>query len=438
MILQRTTAYCNRCRKDHAAAFLEKHGKVVARIECPEGEQETLISSNPEMFLKIRNRTHTSLNSDPPGDPRYILNYISITNACNFNCSVCGADAKLPEKATFLSKEEILRRAQTARSSGAKILHLIGGEPTLHPKLLDIVGDLRKMGFSTGLATNGFRLGKDPALARRLKTAGLRRICVQFDSMHCQTLQAYRRDALDEKKRAIDNAIKAGLNISLNCTVTDRNLAELGRMLRHGLTRGRRVVNLTFATAAPVGRFTLENSLPVCREQVIASLLEMGAAFDFCLDDFHPLPSFGPWRIAIHPDCGVHVPFVRTPEGVFPLNRIVDMGCFYGCLGTCSGKANWFNRNVLPALFLLRSMRRNKIADAFKIGWGLLFRRAGYSIVNVSTSDYRAAVFMDRKRLDRCATAFHSSVGPISGCVHFFSDRHVPGSRLSEIESGSC
>jgi radical SAM superfamily enzyme YgiQ (UPF0313 family) len=39
---------------------------------------------------------------------------------------------------------------------------------------------------------------------------------------------------------------------------------------------------------------------------------------------------------------------------------------------------------------------------------------------------------------DRFPSAFHTSVGPVKGCLHFFRDKSFPGSKAYEDEHGSC
>jgi uncharacterized radical SAM superfamily Fe-S cluster-containing enzyme len=437
-LIEKTSALCRQCRISHEAELLEVNGRIEARVHCPEGTVTHLISSDPGKYLEIRSRSHTNIDAPAPQNKYYLLNYISITNACNFSCTVCGADAKKTDEAVFLSVAEILQRGRSAKAEGAKILHLIGGEPTLHPDLSEIVSQLSDMGFNLGLATNGYLLGKDPDLAAELKKHGLVRICLQFDSLDVKTLENYGRDALTEKQQAITNALAAGLNVSFNCTVSQQNLAELHLLLQQGFELGPLVKNMTFATAAPTGRFTLEDDEGADREQVITALLKVGEDYQFSFDDFLPLPSYLPWGLSVHPDCGVHVPFVRTPHGIIPLNRYLNMPRLYRMFSRVKMNRSWGSRRLIPLLYLLRSVRSRGFSLLGRVLFSALLSKQNYSLVNVSTSDYRAAMFMDEKRIHRCATAFHSSVGPVPGCLHFFMDEQFLGSRESEVKSGSC
>ena len=441
MIIARTRALCNRCPSaSHPAELVRTGTRIEGVVHCPDGDIRHDVSSDADLFIALREKSATDITSaEPPRGLRNVLNYISITNACNLNCAVCGAGAKTgTAAAVFLSVDEIGRRAEQAKKAGGRILHLFGGEPTLHPDLLTIVEEISRLGFSSGVVTNGVRLGTDQALARELKARGLARICLQFDSFNEKTLETLGRNYLREKKDAIKNASEAGLSVGLNCTVTRLNLEEMGDLLTHGLAVGINVRNMTFASAAPVGRYTLAPQNLVDREQIIRQLLTVGEKHGFSLDDFLPLPAYLPWGIQNHPDCGAHLVFVRTPDGIQPLNRLIDMAAVYARMARSRMRRNYCSTHLAPAWFVLRAIRTGKWASCLRIASGLAFSRRRYSLVNVGISNYKGAAFLDEQRLARCSSAFHTSVGPVKGCLHFFRGQAFPGSKEYEESHNSC
>jgi MoaA/NifB/PqqE/SkfB family radical SAM enzyme len=440
VILEKTEALCNHCFSAHAADLVRNDNRIEAVIHCPEGEFRHELSSDADMFMEIRNRSSTDFkNIEVPKNLRYVLNYISITNACNLNCTVCGADAKPNSSdAVFLSVDEICRRAEYAKKQGGRILHLFGGEPTIHPEILLIVERISRMGFSTGIVTNGFRLGMEHDLARKLKARGLARICLQFDSLNPDTLNRLGRNFLDAKKQAIRNAIAADLNVGLNCTVTSHNLNEIGELLSHGLEVSSRVRNMTFASAAPIGRYKLSPQDSTDREQIIRRLLAVGDRYSFTFDDVLPLPAYLPWGIQNHPDCGAHVVFVRTPTGIQPLNRLIDLHAVYQRMGKNRMRTNVIALYLLPVYFVLQSVRKNKWIPCLQLMAGLLMAKRRYSLVNIGISNYKGAAFLDKRRIDRCSSAFHTSVGPVKGCLHFYGSQTFAGSKKYEEIHGSC
>ncbi|MFC1643608.1 radical SAM protein [Chlamydiota bacterium] len=439
MIIHKTTTICNSCNASHPAELIKKENNIIGVVDCPKGRYEYNISTDAEMFLKLRKRCFIDFAKDKKENSRYILNYISITNACNLNCTVCGAGAKKRlDDAVFLSVDEICRRAKEVKQKGGRVLHFFGGEPTLHPDLLEIVQRISRMGFSTGLVTNGYLLGKDNTLAEKLKKRGLKRICMQFDSFNEDTLNKLGRGYLKEKNKAIQNVINAGLNLGLNCTTTKYNLYDLSQLLSHGLKLGPYLKNMTFASAAPVGRYLLSNDDCVNREQMIAQLLKAGDKFKFSFDDIMPLPSYLPWGVQIHPDCGVHIILIRKPDNIRPLNYYVNVRKLYRCMGANKMKPGFVSCKILPIFYVLKSMRENKILECLKVISGLCFKRKKYSLVNIGISDYKAAMFLDEQRIRKCASAFYTSVGPVKACLHFLRDQNFPGSCEWVESHGSC
>ena len=373
IIVEKTTALCNRCDCSHEAVIEKRENCIIATVYCPKGDYEYNISSNAEMFLEFRKRSFSDLSDESKGSTRFVLNYISITNACNFNCAVCGANAKSKlDEAHFLSVDEILRRAEQIKRNRGRILHLIGGEPTIHPDIFEIIKRISKKGFATGMVTNGYLLGKNVELARKLKKFGLKRICMQFDSLDEETLREFRRDHLKEKRNAIRNVIRSRLKLGLNCTVTKHNLSEIGELLAHGLKLGNCVQNMTFASAAPVGRYLFSSADSADREQIVTELLNVGDRYHFTFDDFFPLPTYLPWGVLPHPDCGVHIMFVRKPGDIRPLNYYVDIKKLYRYMSYNRMKSNIVSRNLIPLIYLLRAVRKSKLFASIKIVFGLL------------------------------------------------------------------
>jgi GTP 3',8-cyclase len=125
---------------------------------------------------------------------------ISVTDRCNFRCVYCMPEEGMQwlKSDTLLSFDEIERLARIAVSLGVEELRLTGGEPTLRPRLPELVHRLSAIhGLkSLSLTTNGFLLR---SLARPLAEAGLKRINVSLDTLqHDKFHQIARRRGLDE------------------------------------------------------------------------------------------------------------------------------------------------------------------------------------------------------------------------------------------------
>src|SRR6185503_13674087 len=108
---------------------------------------------------------------------------ISVIDHCNLRCVYCMPLRGLsfvpsPE---LLTAAEIEYVARVAVSLGFRKFRLTGGEPTLRPDIVDIVGRIAAIDgvADVAMTTNAILL---PRLAEPLAAAGLRRINVHVDT----------------------------------------------------------------------------------------------------------------------------------------------------------------------------------------------------------------------------------------------------------------
>lgn len=105
---------------------------------------------------------------------------IALTNACNARCRFCRFPSVPAEDRGFADPARLVPGLARLQAGGIRYLIFTGGEPLLYPALLEVLGEARRLGFSTLLVTNGTLL--NPALLHRLKEAGLGRLLISFDA----------------------------------------------------------------------------------------------------------------------------------------------------------------------------------------------------------------------------------------------------------------
>lgn len=89
--------------------------------------------------------------------------WLEITAKCNLTCSHCYADSG-PQRELYgnMTYEDWCRVIAEAAQIGCRRLQFIGGEPTLHPRLADLVNQASHWGFELiEVFTNATRLGKE-------------------------------------------------------------------------------------------------------------------------------------------------------------------------------------------------------------------------------------------------------------------------------------
>lgn len=162
---------------------------------------------------------------------------ISITDRCNLRCVYCmPADGvRFEPTDRLLRLEEIVLVVQAGASLGIRKVRLTGGEPTVHPHLIDLVRQIADLpGIrDVAMTTNGLRLTR---LATPLARAGLRRVNISLDTLDAERFQRItRRGRLADVWAGIMAAEDAGLRpIKLNAVVmrgfNDEDVADLAAL----------------------------------------------------------------------------------------------------------------------------------------------------------------------------------------------------------------
>lgn len=161
---------------------------------------------------------------------------ISLTDRCNLRCVYCMPQDGLQwqARADQLSVDEIARVVETAAQGGVKRVRLTGGEPLVHPKIVEIVRRIASIkGIEdVSLTTNGMLLEK---LAQPLADAGLTRVNISLDSLDADKFKRITRGGdLNRVWRGITAAEQAHLSpLKLNTVIVrGLNADELPALAR--------------------------------------------------------------------------------------------------------------------------------------------------------------------------------------------------------------
>ena len=88
--------------------------------------------------------------------------YLEVTTECNMRCKHCCMDSKRVGKGKYMDMRTFYR-ATSLLSQGEEYYHTVGGgEPTLHPHIVEIIGSLLMFHpyNNVGIVTNGTRARK--------------------------------------------------------------------------------------------------------------------------------------------------------------------------------------------------------------------------------------------------------------------------------------
>lgn len=126
--------YCPQCGVFHGAVRIECDNQIFWRVNCPRGNRDVRISSDARLYRMFRARERPL----PPWYRRRLSNcIIHINDDCSLHCPICFEDAA--RKGWRMSLEDVRMAGRRIRQSGAVNVMLMGGEPTEHPEILEVI-----------------------------------------------------------------------------------------------------------------------------------------------------------------------------------------------------------------------------------------------------------------------------------------------------------
>ena len=189
--------------------------------------------------------------------------YLSILNSCNLRCQGCWVDVKSPRESIEL--ERLHRLINEAKSHGNSFFGLLGGEPFMHPQLLDLVEQQSDAYFQ--IFTNG-QLITDKA-AERLRRAGNATPLISIEGREVVSDQRRgKKDVFARTLRGLDTAIRHRLLTGVATSVCQSNIRDLLNESWIDELIGRGVHYVWFHSYRPVGPIMHED-LGLSRGQLV-------------------------------------------------------------------------------------------------------------------------------------------------------------------------
>ncbi|MBN2528998.1 MAG: radical SAM protein [Deltaproteobacteria bacterium] len=228
---------------------------------------------------------------------RYL--FLEITARCNLNCRHCGSDCQKNESPNSLSVaqwQKVIDDIAATFEPSSVFLVVTGGEPLCHPRLSQILRQIRKHGFSFGLVSNGYSLTEEKLNALlQLKMASM---TISLDGMQRQ------HDWLRGRNGSFQRAVAAiemlaQSNIPIFDVVTCAHPGMLAQLPRiESLLRDKGVSRWRLFSIFPKGRARINDNLILNPSQLrfllsyIANrrreLKNAPFQLDFCCEGFLP------------------------------------------------------------------------------------------------------------------------------------------------------
>ncbi len=338
-----TRSLCPTCRRVIDAHILLRDGKVFMRKRCPEhGQFEALYFGDSELYTKIQGYNKpgtiplefaTEVRDGCPHDcglcpdhqQHACLGLIEVNQACNLDCPLCFANSgtHLSHSGWEVTYEQVdfMLDRFIAAEGNPEVIQFSGGEPSLHPRILDFIQLAKDKGIDyVMLNTNGIRIARDDKFLAGL--AELKpHVYLQFDGFDPETNRILRGkpDLINDKLRALDRLAEADVRVVLVAAIERGvNEHEVGAIVEFGL-RHPAVFGVNFQPAFRAQRHDLPAD-PLTRITIPDVLKGLEAQTNglFKLSDFVPVP-------CCMPTCNFVTYAMLDGDTVTPITRILDI-----------------------------------------------------------------------------------------------------------------
>ncbi|MGH9245180.1 MAG: radical SAM protein [Acidimicrobiales bacterium] len=339
VFLEHTKSICPICKAVVDAEINVRDNQVFLRKRCRDhGTFEALLYSDAEMYMdsqrfnkpgtlplefqtEVRDGCPLDCGLCPDHKQHACLGIIEVNTACNLDCPVCFADSGHHPDGFSLTVDQVEAGldAFVAAEGEPEVVMFSGGEPSIHPQILEFCALARHKGVRTVvLNTNGIRLAHDRSFAPALAELGVK-IYLQFDGLDEATHRAMRgRDLRHAKAEALERCTEAGLGVMLVAAVeAGINTHELGAVVRHGSAHPA-VRGVVFQPVTHAGRHaTFDPRTRLTNADVIHGLVDQCPDW-FRITDFFPVP-------CCFPTCRSITYLLADDHDVLPIPRLLPM-----------------------------------------------------------------------------------------------------------------
>lgn len=245
--------------------------------------------------------------TEPRRVPQLHTIYFYVTGSCNLRCRHCWIDPVTESQRSklHLPWRELKPIFEEAKELGLRSVKLTGGEPFLHPDILEILADLPAMGLSVVVETNGTLIGEREAKALKAANANF---SISLDGPNAEIHDDLRNVPGSFEKTLMGMAAcrAEGLRFQVICSLHRRNADLLPGMAAFAEGLGAHSLKVNVITSMGRSDEMREQGELLALPEVLAVRAQM------------PVPANG-FRI-----------FFDLPPALLPLRDIVRNG-----VGTC-------------------------------------------------------------------------------------------------------
>lgn len=163
-----------------------------------------------------------------------LITQIHILDGCNLRCKHCYVGDRRIEPELPLPLNEVIRRIQILKDFQIRhgftghTMNISGGEPTIHPNILEIIKEIRKREITPFLLTNGIKITKE--FAQQIKDAGCNLVQISLEGTE-ETNDNIRGKGVFKKALEAINILKElDFRVVIGITVSKMNVEQLDEL----------------------------------------------------------------------------------------------------------------------------------------------------------------------------------------------------------------
>lgn len=205
---------------------------------------------------------------------------IEVTNRCNFRCIHCYASSG--EKASGeLTTDEIKSLISNLYEFGVETVVLTGGEPLVHPDIIELCEHVKACGLSLIINSNGALLTNEIAI--KLSTLDLDLLSISLHGINSETHnEICGINSFNDSINAITIALRHKIPLGISSMICKLNYLEVPLIYKFAIAIGAKCIS--FFRFISVGRATSAyNQLYIgndVHKDVIRSLIEIASNRD--------------------------------------------------------------------------------------------------------------------------------------------------------------
>ncbi|MFQ5601951.1 MAG: radical SAM protein [bacterium] len=193
-------------------------------------------------------------------DDKPIACHFYVTDQCNLDCHYCTEyDNSVPHP----SLDDVKKWLDKIKELGCIRIGLQGGEPLLHPNIVEIVRYCKELDLRTSMSTNGFKLTAE--LISGLEAAGLDSLQISVDRM---TPIPSTRKSLKTVIPKIELLKKSSLKFNITGVLFKESLNEARQVLEYGIAHDI-PTHARLVHAGPNGKYGVNNGDKVALKSLL-------------------------------------------------------------------------------------------------------------------------------------------------------------------------